>query len=326
MGRGWMLLLLLTLGAASGADEPLLATVNGRPVTRAEFLAGLEQRHGYEFAETALLSALILGAAEQAGLSPTSGEVEVQLDRFLAEHFNFSDERYRRWLNEFGHTEPELRREIAVQVTQFKLRSRDVAVDEAALKAWFEANQAAYVRPESMVFRQIILPAVGAPVDGAYPESRTQGLEILKKVRDGMAFEEAAGAYSEDPNAARNGGRIGPTAVAQLRDRAASLHAALTALKDGEVAPEPVLFGSRYVLLQLVQRLAPIEPDFAALRRRVETDYLAEKLQPQEEFLAGLLRSAQITIVDPRYQGLKPTGRWVSACGLALPGWLRDSP
>ncbi len=317
------LALLLTCGPTR-AEDATVAMVNGQPLSGTTVAARLAERYGYLFVESAILEQVILQAAERAGLAPGEGDLAVELDRFLGEHFNYSDERYQRWLKEFGHTEAGLRAEIRVQVAQLKLRTQGVPLGLEVLKQYYQEHQAEYQRPESVIFRQIIVPASGQRVDGAYPDSRTKGLELLQRIRAGTAFEEVARSESEDPNAAATGGRVGPVTVAVLQGQSASIHQALAGLAEGQVAPEPVLYGNRYLLLQLVQRLPALSGSFDALRRRIEIDYLAEKMQPQREFLMGLLKGAAIDLRDPRFRGLKLTGRWVSSVGLALPGWLRD--
>lgn len=312
---GW--LLLLFTAAACAQDSP--ATVNGDALAPAAVTGPLEQRYGYLFLETAILSRLILQAAADAGLTPTDAEIEIELDRFYQTHFAYSDRRLARWRGEFGRTEPGLRDEVEVQLAQRKLRSRGVTVDEPTLRQFFEANREQYRRPESIVFRQILVPNPTGETDAA---KRAQ--QILREIQGGLPFEEAARVYSEDPNAALTGGVVGPTPLANLRAVRATTLEALAPLQPGQVAAEPLLVNDRYVLLQLVERLPAVEPEFEPLATRVETDYLIARMQPQGEFFRDLLQNADIRITDPRYPDLRPSGRWISPNGLALPGWLRE--
>ncbi|MCC7490960.1 MAG: peptidyl-prolyl cis-trans isomerase [Fimbriimonadaceae bacterium] len=318
------LLALLVLPALSQDSPAALALVNGQPLSQSSYLGWLEQRRGAELADAAVLGELVRQAAARAGLSPTAGELDGAWDRILQQQFRYSETRYQQWLRAGGRSEAVLREEIAVQVAQMKLRGRGVSVTEAALQAYFQEHQAAYEQPASLEYRQLVVPPTGAKVDGLWPASRTKALEIIAAVRDGLAFEAALARFGEDPTAAASGGLVGPVPTAQLAAQSAVVSAALEPLVEGQVAPEPVLLGDRYQVLQLVRRTPAQPADYQRQRALVEADYLTTRLQPQEQFVAQLLAGATVQWQSPRYAGRTLSGRWVSPNGLTLPGWLRE--
>jgi len=326
LGAGLTLLLTAALSAQDrpSADQPAVV-VDGQPVTRAQVLGNLEQRMGAAQMETAILSALILAEAAKAQLTPTDAEVDAWLVWLKQEQFHLSEERWRAWLAEYGKDEPTLRAELKVQAAQWKLRSRAARYGEQDLRRYWEQHRAEYGRPESFVFRQIIVPRPQAARD---PEQAAlaAATRLLERIRAGEDFERTARETSEDPDGARTGGLIGPAPVELLRGTAAQIAALLPTLKDGEVAPKPVLQGERYHLIQRVQHLPAVSGAFDTVRVRVMIEFLIEsgKVQPQVEFIAGLLRGRSIEIKDPRYRGLKLRGRWLGPSGLVLPGWLQD--
>lgn len=323
--------LLVGASALRSQQQPeVIATVNGRPIERARVIADLEQRHGYAFVGTEILSELILEAADQAGLTPTPGELAAEYDMFVGVHFAYRDDRYQRWLRDFGRDEETLRREIRVQVAQRKLRSRGIALDEATLRRYFEENKSLYQRPETVLFRRIIVPWTGPPhlEEGPVvsPENQAAAEKVLARLRAGEKFEDVAAQVSEDPDLARTGGQVGPVPVERLQQVAAPIEEALRHLEPGQYAPQPVFYASRFLVIQLLDRQPPTSGKFEDHRQRVEADYLALKLPPQEQFLADLLAKADIKIHDPRYQHVPLVPRWSGPAGLALPGWLRDTP
>ncbi len=316
---------------AQQAAAALLAAVNGQQLPKATYLARLEQRYGYETAESLVLEALILDAAAKANLTPTAAEIDAELARFRHEHFTDDARRFNEWLTRFGRAEAEVREEIRVQVAQFKLRTQGLSIDEAALQKYWQQHKDEYQRPEALLFRQIIIPSEPTSPkpnrrgeDGPSPESRLRAIEVLNKIKNGLKFEEAAAEYSEDPSAKRTGGLVGPTSVDLIQGRSATLAAALAQLQEGQMASQPVLAGARYVLVQLERRFAASKGDYQTLRTRVSLDYLAERMQPQDEFVAKLLKGANVQWREERFANLHVTGRWISPSGLSLPGWLRE--
>lgn len=332
-GRGWVGLLLGLLaagGVVSQTAPETIALVNQQPIPRAAVERSSAQRYGYLFAESQVLSELLRQAAAKAGAWPTEAEVDTELKLFIATHFAHSQERYQRWLTEYARDPETLRDEIRLQLAQRQLRSRGVPSDEASLRRYFEQNKSLYQRPESLVYRQLTIPWKGTQQSNDRgpvidPENQAVADAVLARIRGGESFEEVARQVSDDPAIVRTGGLTGPVSVDVLQGSSASAYDALSDLRPGEVVARPVFYSNRFHTLQLVERIPATSDRFEDHRQRVAADYLALQLEPQEEFLAGLLRNAQISLVDPRYSGLHLTGRWVSPSGLALPGWLRET-
>ncbi|MBI2297685.1 MAG: peptidyl-prolyl cis-trans isomerase [Armatimonadetes bacterium] len=306
-----------------------LATVDGQPIPQERFQRQLEQRFGYRFVETAILSDLILAAAQKAGQTPNPGEVDAELDLFLHENFSNQPERYQRWLKEYGRDEITLRDEIRVQVAQRKLRSRGIPTDDDTLKRFFDKNQDLYERPESYVYRQIIVPWKGkTPKEdegGADPDNLAAAQAVLARIEHGEDFVKVAREVSEDPGAQRTGGRIGPVPADRLAGFSAALFDALKDLEPGQCAKRPVYYGQRFLVLLLLEHDPVVHADFQRQHARIAADWLATQMNPQDQFLADLVRGARIEIKDPRFAGMKVSGVWTSPCGLGLPGWLEDS-
>ena len=334
---GWLLAAVVLAGLlgsglapswAQQAVEAVLGVINGQPVPRATYVARLEQRYGYEAAQSLALEALIMDAAAKANLTPTDAEVAAELVRFQHEHFKDDQRLFADWLARYGRTEAEVRASVRVQVAQFKLRTQGLTIDEAALRNFWKQHEADYQRAEAVIFRQIIITSPTAKRrlgdGGPSAEARVRAMDVLNRIRGGLKFEEAVAQYSDDPEAKRTGGLVGPASMDLLQARSAPLARALAELQPDQMSPQPVADGYGYVLVRLERRFPAFKGDFETLRTRVTIDFLAEKMEAEDIFVGRLLKTAQVQWSDPRFAAMTLTGRWISPSGLSLPGWLRE--
>jgi hypothetical protein len=324
------------LGPALPAPAAL-AMVDGQPVSRQDYLDNLEQRQGAWQAETTLLSAMILAEAAKAGLTPTAAEIEEWYQGLKRTIFGGSEPRYQEWLTSGGHSDATMRAEVKVQVAQFKLRTGGATVPEARLRQYHEKYRSYYDQPERWLYRKIDVPwpqRNGRAVDdqAAYAEAQSQLRSVLAKDPPQPGdFEDLARRIEEDPQAARNGGRIGPQPLDLVPP---AILAELTKLADGQILDHPIQLEPalrpgqhpRWVLLQRLAHYDAQPGEFEAVRWRVAVDYLVadHKLQSQKEFFAALLKHHPVEIRDPRFAGLKLSGRWHSPSGWSLAGWLAE--
>lgn len=322
--------LLWTLGARAQAPDPV-ATVNGQPVSRAQFQSNLEQRGGAAQLQTCILANLITAEATRLKVWPNDAEVAGWLAWFKREQFSGRDAAYRTWLAETGRDEAALLAEMRLQAAQFALRTRGARYTDNDLRTYYEKNREVYGKPEVIVYRQVIVPWPKFP-PRATPEtqrqlSRAAADELLAQLKAGADGETIARTTSVDPAARRNGGRVAtPTAFLRDENNQPFLDV-LLGLKDNAWAEAPLWRGNRWVLVQRLELQPALVADFATLRTQVVVFYLLDTegaVQSQEEFVAGLLKGADIKIADPRYAALKLRATWVGPCGLVLPGWLRD--
>ena len=305
-----------------GPARPELALVNGQAVTRSQVAEAAEQRFGLAMLETSVMAELLRQAAEKAGVAPTDADIEAGLERIRTEQFRGDTERFETWRRTAGHRDSVLRREVAAQLAAFRLRSRGVRLTEADLLTYHKEHRDRYARPESYLYRMIAVPwpqKNGARDTEAEALAKAKG--VLNDIKRGESFEAVARAISEDPQAQRNGGRVGPQPAELLPPGFAPL---FRDAKPGQVIDEPVRLGSWFVLLQFLSHDPAESGEFEQVRTQVEYDYLTDKLVPQGKFMADLARAAKVEIVEPRYAGHEVTGHWFSPSGIRVTGWLQS--
>lgn len=150
---------------------------------------------------------------------------------------------------------------------------KDITLSEADLKAAFEANQSAYETPEKRDASHILF-AVTSPADKDKVKARAN--EMLNQLRQQPSqFAEMAKAHSQDPGSAAKGGELG---FFGRGDMVKPFEDAAFALKIGEISPLVESdFGFHIIRLNAIQarQLRP----FAEVRSRIESDKKRELAQ-----------------------------------------------
>ena len=126
-----------------------------------------------------------------------------------------------------------------------------VSITEDEISEYYEANPAEYKVPKTVEASHILIRAGADDSDEKVESSRKRALEILKKIRDGEDFAEAAKKYSEGPSK-ENGGHLGAfrkeAMVAPFAEKAFSM-------KAGEIS-EPVRTAFGWHLIK-VEKINP---------------------------------------------------------------------
>ncbi len=149
-----------------------------------------------------------------------------------------------------------------------------VAVDDAALKTWFEDNADHYAQPEERIASHILV-SVEDPAKDADAKKRIDALyaEIKAGTR---TFEDIARADSDDKISAEKDGQIGAMVAG---DWGPEFEKAVSALKAGEMSA-PVKTEAGYEIIRVTE-IKPAKPKtFEEARAAVEADYrkdLADK-------------------------------------------------
>jgi peptidyl-prolyl cis-trans isomerase D len=140
-----------------------------------------------------------------------------------------------------------------------------VTVTDADLKAWYDLNQSKYVEPEKRRARHILIP------DDA--DAQKKLAQVQAELKAGADFSALARKYSVDTGSAKLGGDLGfalrTAFVKEFADK-------LFALKVGEVSePVKTQFGYHIIKLDAVQGGQAVS--LADNRARIEADYRRDR-------------------------------------------------
>lgn len=188
---------------------------------------------------------LLLQVASRRGLSASDEEVEAVVARQGLPYA--TAEAFEQHLGSLGMDLRGLRRETRRQLTVERLLVREIAskveVDESEMRAYYDANLAAFSVPEQRLHLAQILVGESqlSPIPNLRNDDATDRTlarrkiqRILDELEGGADFEQLALHYSEDPVYAANGGDMGFIPLSALEQADTSLRRALVDLEPGE--------------------------------------------------------------------------------------------
>lgn len=297
-------------GPAAVAAPPLYATVNGKPVTQAEFHSAyatfLRQKfyHGQvpqdqlvqarkDVSEKLIDRILFLEEIERRGIAGDSVEVEKQIQVY--------DQRYAanpNWQKSREAMLPGLRQQLDQQSRLSRLEQvvREVPTptpDE--VKAFYLAKPELFTEPEKVRLHTILLAVDPSSAQPVWDAAMREAEAIVKRIRGGADFGEQARLSSKDASGER-GGDMGYLHRGMLPD---GLQAKVDQFKLGEVS-DPIQMLQGVGVFRLVDRIPPKLQDFNRVAERA-TDLLhrERKEKAWQDLVAKLRGAASIVIHEP---------------------------
>jgi peptidyl-prolyl cis-trans isomerase SurA len=237
------------------------ATVNGRPVSYAE----LERAIAAQFSNSPMkassdqvtqlrleaLRALIdteilLQRAEKEGLLASDADVDAKFNELKSP---YTQEQFQKLLDQrkmnASELKAQIRRELSVQKLTNKEIGSHIAISDADVAAFYNANKASFNLPETKVrLAQILVTPTPDPnVNNLKSDKAQNDGEAKKKiqlldmrVRQGEDFGQLAQSYSEDQFAS-NGGDVGFVPESALDKANPELRKIILKMTPGQVSP-----------------------------------------------------------------------------------------
>lgn len=242
----------------AGDTSAAIATVNGSPISRAEYdlfvkniLQGKQQEltpdQKSQVVDDLINMKVLAEQADKDGLQNDADTI-AQLDLL--------------------HT-----RVLADAASQKYIKS--IQPTDAELHAEYETDIASMDKSEYKA-RHILVA------------TKEEGEQIIKKLKGGAKFEDLAKAQSTDTGSKNNGGELGWFTTSRMVKPFAD---AVTGLKKGEVTPEPVQtqFGWHVIQLEDTREKAP--PPFDQVKAQLTNQLVRKKLQA---YVADLKKNDKI--------------------------------
>lgn len=278
-----------TPGAQAKAppDPAIVATVNGTPITREAFYAGLEQAYGAQVLERMITEMVVLQAEKKYQINVTQQEVEADIERIRGNYDSEAD--FVTALKEYGMTPADLSRQVRMSIVIDRLATHGITVTDAELRAYFDEHKEQLGTPERFRLRHILV------------ETRAEAESILALIRTGASFERLAQERSRDFGTRDQGGDLGFASRDNLL--APQFASVLPGLKPGQVSqPVETYFG--WHLIKLVEQQPARPAVFAEVKEQIRQILISQRAKPADQVINELLRSAHISINWERYQNL----------------------
>lgn len=269
---GWVcaaLLLALAAGCGRSHDASVMATVNGKPIMRADveqvYLANLgdsnQQPSGVQASIMRLNilrelidTEIVMQRAAKLNLTATDDEVQERLNELKAP---FTPEEFQKRLDSQHMTLDDLKREIRRSRTEEKLFNKEITsrinITDADITAYYTAHKAEFDLLEPQYhLAQIMVTSIPEPPQqvGNLQNSKAMNdaeakrkIEMLhNRLEAGDDFSTLAMNFSESPNTSGNGGDMGFVSESQLHQDP-QVFAAVSKLKPGQITDILPVYG-----------------------------------------------------------------------------------
>ena len=286
LGNGVLLL------AAAGCKHPpspdVMATVNGKEITRTELdkyykstVGDAPQEQSAEQANIVRLQILrqlvddeiIQQRAAKLSLAASDEDVNAKLTEWKAP---YTQEEFDKQLKQRGLTLDDLKRDIRRSLTRTKLLNKEIEskinITDAEISNYYNSNKSEFNLIEPRYRLAQIVVTGTPPVQGASnpprrapneAEARKEIQTIHNRLESGDDFSSLATQFSENPNSAPNGGDMGFWTETQLRSDP-EVYNSVTKLKPGQITdslpmydnPGPSHKTIGYAIYKLISREA----------------------------------------------------------------------
>lgn len=298
------------------ADDAVAALVNGVPVTLAQVNRAVNERvpritgHGAisetrrEALRTEVLRELIeeelmVQDAKRLKLTVSSAAVDEELAKIRK---RFAEPaQYQLALSRSGLSEPEVRRGLERYLLVKAVTEREVtakvAVTDASMRAYYDADPSRFTLPEQVHYRHILVAVDPAGSPSQWDAAKRRAAELADLARRGQSFAELAQAHSDDRATRETGGDMGWVHRGRLDHEQDE---ALFALAPGGVSgPVRTLYG--YAIYRAEAKKAPHRLSWDEVNKTRLADELrrAEADRRRAAWLADLRRRAVVEIPSP---------------------------
>jgi foldase protein PrsA len=283
----------LLLGAsltACSSGGAAVATVNGQPISQADFQSKLESSPvARNILQQMVQEALIDQYAKTNNITVTDDEVNAREDQLKA---NFPNGSWDEMLKARNLTESDVKQALKEQIILDKALAKQVTITPSQIKQYFDKNHAAFDKPEQVQARHILVPDLAT----------ANKVEALLK--QGKSFSDLAKQYSTDPGSKDKGGELGWFRRGQM---VPAFDKVAFSLPVGATS-QPVKSPFGYHIIQVEGKQPGQQATLAN-----STPRITEMLRQQQEapliqpFLQGLQQKATITVNDPRFADLFPS-------------------
>ncbi|NOY52630.1 MAG: hypothetical protein GXP58_03305 [Deltaproteobacteria bacterium] len=316
-----LILLLIPVSLFAAENDPVVAQVNGTPIAQSK-LYGAYQRliplnmfHRKVTSEVKnrllrkALHELIdkelkLQEAQRLGISLPEEDLETAVKELIARYP--SREAYRARLMKLKVSEKEVREALKRRKLTEKVYKHEVTdqirVDEATARKFYDENKKQFIQPEQLHLRKIIIKVPALSTPEVVKQLKEKATRVMKEIRQGLPFEEAARKYS-DANNKNRGGDMGFIHKGRFDPK---IEKEVLAGKPGQLFGPYKLFEG-YTILKLEEvkpeRLVPFEE----IKDKLVEDLIRRKTNERSEaWMKQLRKKAKIKILDSRLMEEKP--------------------
>lgn len=183
------ILTLIFSGKGEGKNTESVASIDGKDITREEWLHSLEDKYGKEELKVLINRKVMDRLALKYDISVSQKEIDREF-AMIQSAYNVFDEGTLQ-------DEKDIKSQIKADLLLEKLLTKDVEISDKELKKYYEQNERVYSIPKMLKLKQIQVP------------DQSEANQVLEELKDGSSFEALAMEKSTDQKTAPLGGDLG---------------------------------------------------------------------------------------------------------------------
>jgi hypothetical protein len=251
--------------SSSGSGGSTVATVNGEGIAREELRDYLEASQGESALSKLIEYSLVMQEAKKEGITVSDADVQASIDARRGQDPNVA------LIEKAGGVRLDaLKRQVRYQLALDGLLTKDVKVNEADLKKWFDTHAKYYNQPERVKFG-FLLSTTKARADtmAAQLKGKTKTFQELVDEQKKSNDQLGRGSQAEAP---------APTPTSSLPP---AIKTGTANLKPGENSGVLALGQAprqAFAIVRLIERTPAVKADLTKMKSQIEADYKLEQV------------------------------------------------
>lgn len=290
--------------------DKLIADVNGEAITLSALenelkmldLSDAEEAKQREVLNDLIDRKLILQEARRMGiqLAITVEEIEDKVGSLKAQYP--SEEAFLKYLEKEGlildYIKERMKESLMVSEMIYRKFRRPLSAESGLFErralTYYENNKSKYIDPQKVKLQQVVV--LSSPITGGKAaEAKSQ--EILKKLKDGIAFSDIHQIYSDDTNVIVD---YEPDYV-ETDKLIPVLQNAVSKLEIDDLS-KPISTSRGHFIIKIVDHKPARQKLFDEVANEIKNQLMAEQVQKElDEWLKKQRQSSDIRILDPKY-------------------------
>ena len=283
-----VLILLTTMAMNSvvlAANDEVVATVNGKAITLAEFYKALEDEAGVYVLSKLIFNELVKQKQEALGVYLDPVAFEQTYNDLVTQISLYSISGYEGYLAQMGMTDEMFREQLKLELTLSLLAQKEIKVTPEQVIEFFQLNKDYFAQPELVKASHILV------------KTKEEAQAIIDRLNAGAKFADLAKELSTDEVTKYNGGDLGYFPQGVMVTEFENLAWSLGINEYGMVQ---TVYGWHVVMV--TDKLAAQPADLNAQWDEVEQtliEYLASDLN---SYIIKLEQEADVKILRERYK------------------------
>ncbi len=279
------LLAVLALGASVQAEDSVIASINGREITRERFYEALESEFGAMVLQQMIIEELLSARQDELGVEVTDEMFSEYIMRIVSQLGGEAG--LQQFLAQNQISMAQLEEQIYWNLLLTELTQAEVEITDEELEAWFEDNKERFDIPEQVKASHILL------------DTEEEAEELRARVEDGEAFADLAEEFSLDPGSGPRGGDLGFFGQGMM---VPEFEALAFEMGVGDMGIVESSFGWHLILVtdKAESETASLEDSYDDVRSQMKQELAMDP----NAYLMFLMESAEVDIQSERYQDL----------------------